>query len=58
MSVGWIYLAHGTQLQAVKKNLAAVYCKTNCWLFKVAVGGGGATPDLEVTNGYGVLCRA
>jgi len=41
--------------------MAAVYCKTNCWLFKVVVVvggrvGGGVTLDLEVTNGYGVLC--
>jgi hypothetical protein len=62
VDVVWIYLTHAAQLQAVlKRQLAAVYCKTNCWLFNVVVavvvvGEGGVTLDLEVTKGYGVLC--
>jgi hypothetical protein len=65
LGVVWIYLTHAAHLHAVlkRRQLAAVYCKTNCWLFKVMVVAvvvvvvvGGVMLDLEVTKGYGVLC--
>jgi hypothetical protein len=57
--VGWIYLTRGAQLQAVVKTTRnwRLCTATPTVGFSRRRGAAGAvTLDLEVTNGYGVLC--
>jgi len=57
VGVVWIYLTHAAQLQAVLKMTTNGGCVLqNQLLAFQGGGGGGVTLDLEVTNGYGVLC--